>query len=432
MHMNKGGTPQNAIYDVVGVGFGPSNLALAIAIDEHNKESYPVSRIRAAFLERQERFGWHRGMLLDGTQMQVSFIKDLVTLRRPVSEFSFVNYLHERGRLLDFINHKTLYPTRHEFHDYLEWAAARFQDVVTYGAEVFDVRPVADGGQVACLDVIARLGGAETALRARNVVIGTGLTPEIPPGVALSERVWHSAELLRRIAAMSGGPPRRFVVVGAGQSAAEVTDYLYDRCAEAEVHAVFTRYGYSPSDDTSFANQIFDPVAVDHFYYAPSTLREALLEYHANTNYSVVDAELIDRLYSKSYAETCAGAKRLFVHRMSRISRCLPADGAVEVAIEDLASGEESVLAADALIYATGYRQADPLRVLGSAGPLCKQDSEGRVRVERDYRIITSDKVACGIYVQGGTLHSHGLSSTLLSNVATRAGEIVHSVLRRG
>lgn len=130
------------VHDVIGVGFGPSNLALAIALDEHNRRA--AEPLSALFLERQPRFGWHRGMLIDDATMQVSFLKDLVTMRNPRSEFSFLSYLHNRGRLIDFINHKSLFPLRVEFHDYLEWAAARFSDVVRYGDEVVEVRPVDD------------------------------------------------------------------------------------------------------------------------------------------------------------------------------------------------------------------------------------------------------------------------------------------------
>src|ERR1041384_4867731 len=95
------------IYDIVGIGFGPSNLALAIALTEHNEQA--ETPVTAVFLERQQAFGSHRGMLLDDATMQVSFLKDLVTMRNPTSRFSFLNYLHERGRLVDFINHKTLF-----------------------------------------------------------------------------------------------------------------------------------------------------------------------------------------------------------------------------------------------------------------------------------------------------------------------------------
>ena len=85
-------------------------------------------------------------MLLDDATMQVSFLKDLVTLRNPTSEFTFLKYLHSRGRLVDFINHKSLFPLRVEFHDYFTWAADQVAGLVSYGSEVVGVRPV-DGGR---------------------------------------------------------------------------------------------------------------------------------------------------------------------------------------------------------------------------------------------------------------------------------------------
>jgi L-ornithine N5-oxygenase len=42
--------------------------------------------------------------------------------------------------------------------------------------------------------------------------------------------------------------------------------------------------------------------------------------------------------------------------------------------------------------------------------------------------VVTAAGLTAGIYVQGATEHTHGLGSTLLSNVAVRAGEIVDSV----
>src|SRR5690242_21961355 len=112
-------------FELIGVGFGPSNLAVAIAAGELG-----AAGPRQLFVEMQPRFGWHRGMLIEDATMQVSFLKDLVTLRNPTSDFSFVNYLHERGRLVDFLNQKTFFPLRIEFHDYFEWAAARLGHLV--------------------------------------------------------------------------------------------------------------------------------------------------------------------------------------------------------------------------------------------------------------------------------------------------------------
>ncbi|MBB3727012.1 lysine N(6)-hydroxylase/L-ornithine N(5)-oxygenase family protein [Nonomuraea dietziae] len=407
------------VHDLIGIGFGPSNLALAIAL----KENGPVD---AVFFEKQATFGWHRGMLLDGTTMQVSFLKDLVTMRNPASEFGFLSYLRDRGRLADFINHKTMFPSRLEFHDYLEWAAAPFADQVEYRSEVVGVTPVSVDGVVDHLDVVVRQGGCAdelTTRRTRNVVIAAGLEPVLPPGVVSGERVWHSEELLDRLPSLRD--PRRVVVVGAGQSAAEVTDHLHGAFPDAEVCAVFSKYGYTPADDSSFANRIFDPEAVDHFYGASEEVKRMLLAYHASTNYSVVDLELIDELYRRHYQEKVRGTERL---RIFNASRVVEVARGPRVTVEFLPTGERTVLDADAVVYATGYRSGDPLTLLGEAGELCELLPDGGLRIGRDYRVATKEEMRCGVYVQGATEHTHGLTSTLLSNTALRAGEIAASV----
>jgi hypothetical protein len=109
------------VHDYIGVGFGPSNLALAIATEEFAQRSGREPNV--CFIERKPAFSWHEGMLIDGSSMQISFLKDLATLRNPASRFTFISYLKARGRLEDFINLKTFYPSREEFNDYLGWAA---------------------------------------------------------------------------------------------------------------------------------------------------------------------------------------------------------------------------------------------------------------------------------------------------------------------
>jgi L-ornithine N5-oxygenase len=409
-------------HDVVGIGFGPANLSLAISLAEFGGQ-----RLSSAFLERKPAFGWHQGMLIENAVMQVCFLKDLATLRNPRSGFSFLAYLQERGRLVNFINQKTLYPSRLEFHDYLEWAAARFRRNVEYGVDVVDLRPIVDGDDVVALDVVGSVGGVRVVRRARNVVIGTGITPALPPGVVRSERVWHSSDLLHRLSDRHR-PSRRFVVVGAGQSAAEVAAHLHHRVADSEVHAVFTRYGYSPADSSPFANRIFDPDAVDDFFHAPPSTKQKFYDYHANTNYSVVDSDLIDELSRREYHELVSGRKRLFIHNMSRATNVEQTAAGVRVRIESLLANDVTSVEADTIIYATGYEPMNPQVLLGSMIDLCKRDDAGRLRVERDYRIATGDNVKCRVYLQGGTEHTHGISASLLSNAAVRAGEIVDSI----
>ncbi|MFC9958766.1 lysine N(6)-hydroxylase/L-ornithine N(5)-oxygenase family protein [Streptomyces nigra] len=424
-----GGTP--TIHDVIGIGFGPSNVAMAIALSEHNAGP-GAQPLRAHFFEQQPRFGWHRGMLIDDATMQVSFLKDLVTLRNPASDYSFLCYLKSRGRLIDFINHKSLFPLRIEFHDYFEWAAARVDDLVSYGHEVVGVMPVLRDGVVEHLDVTVRSAQGLAVHRARNLVLGTGLRPLMPDGVERSDRLWHTSELLGRVAAWEGPPPERVVVVGAGQSAAENVAYLHRRFPDAEICAVFSRYGYSPADDSGFANRIFDPEAVDAFYTAPESVKRRLMDYHGNTNYSVVDIDLIDDLYRQMYREKVLGTERLRFLNVSRLTDVKETeDDRVSATVTSLVTGEETRLDADVVVFATGYGPADPVGLLGEVADRCLRDDEGRVRVERDYRVATDDSLRCGIYLQGGTEHTHGITSSLLSNTAVRVGEILDSLLDR-
>ncbi|WP_308283536.1 lysine N(6)-hydroxylase/L-ornithine N(5)-oxygenase family protein, partial [Pseudonocardia nigra] len=353
------------------MGFGPSNLGLAIALAEQPGGG----AVEARFVERQERFGWHRGMLLEDATMQVSFLKDLVTLRNPASRYGFLSYLHERGRLVDFINYGSAFPTRLEFHDYLEWAAAGFADRVDYGTEVERIAAVPD--EPGLLDVHTSRG----TLRTRNVALATGLVPQLPEGVLPGERVWHSRDLLTRIGSVRD--PRRVIVVGAGQSAAETVDHLHRAFPGAEVCAVFARYGYSPADDTPFANRVFDPGAVDDFFRAPAEVKDLILGYHGNTNYSVVDPELIESLYRRHYAERVSGRERLRFHNVSRVADAVEVDGRVELAVESLIDGGREVLTADLVVYATGYRPSDPCRLLRDLARVCHRDAAGRLAVQR-------------------------------------------------
>ncbi|WP_329172260.1 lysine N(6)-hydroxylase/L-ornithine N(5)-oxygenase family protein [Streptomyces sp. NBC_01477] len=429
------GSGPHIIHDVLGIGFGPSNLALAIAVEEHNAAAPEHRRVDARFLERQSGFGWHRGMLIDDATMQVSFLKDLVTMRNPSSSFSFLCFLRERGRLVDFLNQKTLFPLRVEFHEYFEWAAARVADLVDYSHEVLSVTPVREAdGLVHHFEVTSRDPGdpAGTVVhRARNVSVAVGLEPHLPPGRVLSERVWHNSQLVPRVAELSaaGKPVRRAVVLGAGQSAAEAVDYLHRTFPEAEVCGVFAKYGYTPADDSPFANRIFDPEAVDVYFGSPSEVKQSLYDYHRSTNYSVVDMDLIESLYATSYREKVQGRERLRFLNVSRIRDVEVREDGLDVTVEFLPTGERQTLAADVLVHATGYRSQDIGTLLGESAKICLRDDGDAVRVGRDHRVAVSPDVTAGIYLQGGTEHTHGLTSTLLSTTAVRAGEIRDSLV---
>ncbi|MDK8510908.1 SidA/IucD/PvdA family monooxygenase [Corynebacterium bovis] len=448
------------VRDVVGVGFGPGNLGLAVALEEENPG------LDALFLESRDHFAWHPGMLLPGANMQISFLKDLATVRNPRSRYTFTNYLRERGRLVDFINRQTFTPERVEFTDYLAWVAETVEADVRYGAQVVAVEEIdaadragdgATGGPDAAGDG-ARADGARFLVRAevdgrtveiptRSVVVARGLRPRMPawatdPEIAATGRVVHNIDIVPRLDQLDGtvgratgrgwdGTGVRALVVGGGQSAAEVVRHLHD--GGATVTCTFNGFGFVPADDSPYANRVFDPSAVDDFFTAPDDVRGELMIRHRYTNYACVESELVTELYEREYREQITGDRRLDLRRTTVVDgvRALP-DGRVEVGLRDRITGERTADAYDIVVCATGFvsRGLTGLTGAGAFGGSGEVDDDrSAVRgVTRDYHVVGGDGPVPGLFVQGATEATHGLGSTLLSNIATRSGELVEAL----
>ncbi|KUM43959.1 lysine N(6)-hydroxylase/L-ornithine N(5)-oxygenase family protein [Pseudomonas sp. EpS/L25] len=416
-------------YDLLGVGFGPSNLALAIALREQSeRDGRPL---RSLFIDRQADYRWHGNTLVTQSELQISFLKDLVTLRNPTSPFSFVNYLHSQGRLVDFINLGTFYPCRLEFNDYLRWVAEHFASQSRYGEAVVRVEPgpqEADGS-LRQLDVVAcDAAGQERRYRTRSLALSTGGTPRIPQvfrALRQYPQVFHHAQYLERLAALpcAQGQPMRIAVVGGGQSAAEAFIDLNDSYPQVRVDMVLRGAVLKPADDSPFVNEIFAPEYTDLVFNQPPEERERLINEYHNTNYSVVDLDLIERIYGILYRQKVARNQRHgFLCRRSIESAQL-VDGKVELRLRDVATAAVENHRYDAVILATGYERTSHRQLLEPLAPLL-QDFE----VDRSYRLQTDERLQAPIYLQGFCQHSHGLSDTLLSVLPARAGEIAEAL----
>lgn len=223
-----------------------------------------------------------------------SFMKDLATLRNPGSEYTFLSYLHSEGRLLSFINRGSTIPTRKEYSDYLAWAAAKVQANginVKFGHEITDLEEGPDNTILVRYKNLRT--GEESTVRARkqfplyviqpftmltiivgDLVISPGGAPKIPDVLAPfanHPRVRHSSGYATSIGATfdslsSLSRPLRVAVVGSGQSAAEVTMDLRNRLEAIPAHGgrhvvdmLIRKGSLKPSDDSPFANEVFDP-----------------------------------------------------------------------------------------------------------------------------------------------------------------------------
>ncbi|OUR91729.1 ornithine monooxygenase [Gammaproteobacteria bacterium 42_54_T18] len=417
---------ESVVYDLIGVGFGPSNIALAVAIDERSKSQ---GNLNSLFLDKQSDYSWHGNTLISQSELQISFLKDLVSLRNPTSHYSFVNYLHAQGRLVDFINLGTFYPCRMEFNDYLRWVAGHFSQSSSYGEEVVSIEPIFKQEKVNELRVISRdVLGNQFEKTARSVVLGSGGTPSIPEefkGLKDDGRVFHHSQYLQRMLTQPCGKGKsmRIAIVGGGQSAAEAFIDLNDSYPSVQVDMIMRASALKPADSSPFVNEIFSPDFTDVIYNLASEDRERLVNEYHNTNYSVVDIELIDRIYSIFYRQKVSDLQRHAFDCLTSVNSAEATDQGVELSLHNMADGTDSTKQYDLVILATGYKRKHYKELLAPMAEYL-----GDFEVDRDYRIKTDERCDAALYMQGFCQSTHGLSDTLLSVLAIRSDEIAESL----
>lgn len=411
------------VHDLIGIGFGPSNIALAIALEEA-RPAAPA--IKALFIEQQPGFAWHPDMMLGDAHMQIAFLKDLATLRNPTSRYTFVNYLHEKQRLQDFINLKTFYPSRHEFSDYFAWAAGRFAEQVAYGESVVDVQPEVRGGNVELLRIKSRdQAGRFSERLTRNLVVSIGGTPRMPPAFhpcAHDDRIFHTHHYLRRI--QTNAHASRIALIGGGQSAAEIFLDLHGRANAPQVDLIMRARALKPADSSPYVNEVFNSEFVDHVFSQPTEVRDAMLAEFRHTNYACPDPALIDQIFKIFYEQRVRGDDRHRFLRRHDVKEVRVADEGVYLTLFDHNTTGHVTQRYDAVVLATGYERQSHRTMLAALAPY----AEG-FEVDRGYRLKTVDQFKPAVYLQGSNEPTHGLSDTLLSVTSVRGGEIAEGVL---
>jgi L-ornithine N5-monooxygenase len=428
------GDTRPVAYDLLGVGFGPSNLALC-AMFESQRSRLGWSTKTVGFVESKRRFAWHPEMMLDGARMQIAFLKDLVTLKDPTSPYTFINYLHEKGRLSDFINLRTFYPTREEYNDYFAWAAEKLIEYVTYSHEAEALHPIVDvDGKVGRLAVTCRdlESGEQREFTTQNLVLSLGGRPAVPQSVApevLGPRAFHSSSFLSRIRGFDCRTDYSydFLVVGAGQSAAEVFLYLAREYPSARVTLAFRGFCLMPANNSPLANEIFHPEMVDVFYLLPDVGKRTVMSTLWTTNYAGVDDQDIDAIVALLYDQRIRGGDRLQIQNFQELMQCTPEDQLVRTVLKNVYTDEVTIARFDAVIFATGYDFAHTGGLLAELEPYINRAEDGAIQLRRDYSVVSEGSLEAKIFLQGATEHTHGLTSTLISVLPHRVSEILES-----
>ena len=425
------------MYDVVCVGFGPANIALAVALDE----LWPAARVK--FVEREPAPSWQPAMMLDGADIQNHPVRDLVTPRNPRSRYTFVNYLHEQGRLFKHLNVPSHHPLRKEYARYIQWVAENVPADVDYGRNVTAIRfaetdPATTGARP--VEVRTADGGSYLG---RSVVVAPGRSPFVPQvfeGLRFPHVV-HTSRFLPGIADLDRDWAGTLAVVGASQSAVEVVLDLTGRFPAARVVNVMSGYGYRLKDTSPFSEEVYFPEFVDYYYHASDEGKRRLRDQLRPTNYSAADRDVIDDLYLRMYEDELDGRQRLTL-RTNRLITAARHDAAgVTLDLTEQITNELEHLTVDRVVLATGYRdlgtkgrteQLPPL--LREVADVLRVDPETGLSVGIDYRVENSSagRGAPPIYINGLCESTHGLGDAgSFSLLALRSKAIVDSLRQR-
>ncbi len=413
---------------IAAVGMGPANLALAVALDEAGL------RDESLFLEKSLMTQWHPGMMVPFAQLDTHFLKDLVTPRNPLSQFTFVNYLHKHGRIEDFINCSDPRPSRMEFEDYLRWVARHFAPRIQYSTKVAGLEIKGNALLVKTRNIqTGQLG----KFRTENLILGTGARPNMPvnPPTELSSKIFHSSSFIHNFREAYRNGARRMVLIGSGQSAAEILLHCLRYCPDVNVDVICRNYAFSAKEGSPFVNEIYAGESPGRFYEQPQSYQKRFQSRYSNTNLSVAEVGLLHELYKEVYGDKHVGKRLVRFHNFVEVQTVNGDDTSVSVRLQPTAgyspNGELNTIEADLAVFATGYKEE--YRTLLTASPdlaskMC-HDDEGNLRLNADYSAVLKEQAGFRIFVNGFATHSHGPTQSVLSHCAQRAGVIVNSVI---
>ena len=404
------------IFDAVGVGLGPFNLSTAALLE-------PVEKLNTLFFEREKEFQWHPGLLFPDATIQVSFLKDLVTLADPQSRYSFLAFLFANRRLYRFINANFTRVSRVEFNQYFRWVANRLPNL-EFGQEVH---------AISLEDKLFKVSTARGHARARNLILGTGLQPVIPKCAvdfinAKNQRTLFHASKYLHMEPQRGG--MRVAVVGGGQTGAEIVQHLLSSPEKVPktLFWISKRSNFLPLDESPFTNELFTPNYSDYFYGLSVQDRVSMLAEQKFASDGISNS-LLERIYQLLYqAEFLNGSGRCcsLYPRCELVELTPSAQGGWVLTLRDGFNCAVTTVEADIVIFATGSSYK-PLPALNPIMNRLAHGDHGFI-VQDDYSIQWDGPQSLKIYIQNGAKHCRGVADPNLSLMAWRSAKIVNSL----
>lgn len=421
------------VYDCIGVGFGPANIALAISMEERGILE------NSLFLESKDEIAWHPDMMMPGSDIQHNPLRDLVTPRNPASKYGFLSYLKEKKRLFDYLNLDAPYPPRSEYNEYVRWVGMQFQRHVRLSKRVASVSITKhpDFGQV----VNIKTSDGEIFI-ARTLSFAPGRSVNIPAAFAsyMGEKVIHLERYLSAVAEWGQiKKDARIGVIGGSQSAIEIVLDLIPKFPGGQIINICRGFGFKQKDLSPFTEAIYYPEFVDYYHSAPHDVQRKITNELKRSNYSAADHDVIAALNFQLYEQKVLGRSNVSLKFCKQIADVnLTEGGEFSVSLRDVVNGAGEDIALDFIILATGYKNfgsgegSEPIHpILQGISSHVVFRPDGGVDVERDYRLVPKNRNGGfpRVFVNGLCESTHGFGDAgSFSLLSLRADTIARSI----
>jgi len=414
--MNMNSTEQ--MYDFIAVGIGPFNLGLACLTE-------PVKELKGLFLDQNDSFDWHTGMMLESAHLQTPFMADLVTLADPTSPYSFLNYLKLQGKLYSFYIREDFFMMRKEFNQYCQWACSQLSslqfstrvELVTWDAT----------RECYLVQTRSTKSNENQIYRTKRLVLGTGPSPWMPACARdAGNNVHHSSAYLPNKEQVQNS--KSITVVGSGQSAAEI---YYDLLSDIDKHDYHLTWvtrapRFYPLEYSKLTLEMTSPEYIDYFHELPMAKRDQLNR-EQKCLYKGINISLINDIYDLMYIKRLDGPLNVDLYTHSELtSLTRNPHGELEMNLLHHEQQQEYRHRTESVILATGYGYQPPQFVEGIYNRI-QWDDAGRYAVNRNYSIDAHNQ----IFVQNAELHTHGFVTPDLGMACYRNSTIIREMLGR-
>lgn len=401
-------------YDLIGVGIGPFNLSLASILDKSKDFNY-------RFFDAKKSFEWHSEIMFSDSDMQTSYLKDLVTPVDPTSPYSFLNYLVQNGLFHAFMNTGRQVVTRREFEMYCQWVTTQLDHRLQFNTPVSKVD--FNGS-----NFVLTAGTEEYT--AKNICIGTGLTPRIPECTEkfISKNFFHAKSSELSQLNVEG---KDVVIIGGGQTGVEIfRNNFKGKWGNAKSLKLITgRSALQPLDESPFTNEFFTPNYVDEFFNVDPVKKESIVKSQklaSDGNTPAYLEEIYRELYQLKFVQGSSQDLQILPSR--RLNDVTEINGKYLLVLENNFSEGMDEIAADIVILCTGFSNTIP-KILDPIKSQISFDQEERFEFNKDFSVKWNGSTENKVFALNFSRHCHGISEPQTSLMAWRSATIANVVL---